>query len=55
MPALVDTYMDWSLQYADRENLLPDPAPSPNDGMCSVRVIDLFSECIFVACFNLTE
>jgi hypothetical protein len=55
MLALVDAYMDWSLQYADRENPLPDPTPSPNNGMCSVRVVDLFSECIFVACFSLTE
>ena len=44
MPALVDAYMDWSLQYADRDNPLPDPTPSPNDGAWSVRVIDLFGE-----------
>ena len=49
MPALVDAYMDWSLQYADRDNPLPDPTLSPNDSAWSVRVIDLFGECISIA------
>ena len=48
MPAIVDAYMDWSLQYADRDNPLPDPEPSPNDGVWPVRVINLFSECGYI-------
>jgi hypothetical protein len=44
MPVLTDAYMDWTLQHAERDNPLPDPAPSPNDGEFSVRVINLFSK-----------
>lgn len=44
MPVLTDAYMDWTVQHAERDNPLPDPPPSPNDGEWSVRVINLFSE-----------
>ena len=55
MPAIVDAYMDWGLQHADRDNPLPDPEPSPNDGAWPVRVVDLFSECGYIGYFSLIE
>jgi hypothetical protein len=55
MPAIIDAYMDWSLQYADRDNPLPDPELSPDDGAWPVRVIDLFSECGYIGYFSLIE
>lgn len=44
MEAITEAYLDWSLKYADRDDPVPDP-PSPADsGVCSIRVVDLFSE-----------
>ena len=52
MSVLTDAYMDWTIQHEDRDNPLPDPPPSINDGELSVRVINLFSEYeYFVAAF----
>jgi hypothetical protein len=54
MPVLVDAYMDWTVQNADRDNPLPDPTPSPNDGEYSVRVINLFGKYnLFITLFYL--
>jgi hypothetical protein len=44
MPVLTDAYMDWTAQHAERDNPLPYPAPSPNDGEWTVRVVNLFSK-----------
>jgi hypothetical protein len=54
MPAITNAYMDWTVQYADRNNPDSDPPPSPNDGEWPVRVINLFSERVsFCGCFGL--
>ncbi|KIM78404.1 hypothetical protein PILCRDRAFT_11120 [Piloderma croceum F 1598] len=47
-----DAYMDWGLQYADRDKPLPDPEPSPNDGAWPVCIINLFSECGYIGYFS---
>jgi hypothetical protein len=54
MSVITDAYMDWTFQNADRDNPLPDPAPSPNDGEFPVRVINLFCKySFFVTVFYL--
>jgi len=53
MPVLTDAYMDWTVQHTERDNPLPDPAPSPNDGELLVRVINIFSKhVLFITVFS---
>jgi hypothetical protein len=52
MEAITEAYLDWCLKYADRDDPVPDP-PAPADSrVCSIRVVDLFSESMHTV-FNL--
>ena len=43
MEAITEAYLDWSLKYADRDDPVPDPPLPADSGVCSIRVVDLFS------------
>jgi hypothetical protein len=52
MEAITKAYMDWCFKHADRDDPVPDP-PAPADSrICSIRVVDLFSESMHTV-FNL--
>jgi hypothetical protein len=44
MEAITVAYMDWCLKYADRDDPVPDPPLPADSGVCSICVVDLFSE-----------
>jgi hypothetical protein len=54
MEAITEAYMDWSLKYADRDDPVPDPPLPADSGVCSIRVVDLFSTSTHAASNFLT-
>jgi hypothetical protein len=50
MEAITEAYMDWSLKYADRDDPVPDLPPPADSGVCSIRIVDLFSKSVNTCC-----